>query len=269
METRMSIPHFRQQTSFNLIALLVTIGVNVMANTSTLNGLTTGEISKQYPNLFTPANVTFSVWSLIYLSLLAFAGYQLWLSFSKGHETELSAFIVRMKYWFLLNCLGNACWLFAWHYNLIWLSLLFMFLILFTLGKISANFRIAHPGAPLREKIFIHFPFGIYLGWISIATLANIFAFLASIGWSGWGVSQVAWTIVGMIIGTLAALFMIFRHNNLWYGLMCVWGFYGIILKREAELTRDAPPIIAAGTLVIAVLLLSVLMQLLRKRPLI
>lgn len=269
METRMSIPHFRQQTSFNLIALLVVIGVNVLANTSTLNGRTTGEISRQYPNLFTPANITFSVWGLIYLGLLAFAVYQLWLSFSKGHEAELSAFIVRMKYWFLLNCLGNACWLFAWHYELIWLSLLLILLVLYTLAKIHSAFRIAHPGAPRREKIFIHFPFGIYFGWISIATIANIFVFLTSIGWTGWGVSQVAWTIIGMIVGTLAALFMIFRHNNVWYGLVCIWGFYGIILKREAALTRDSPTIIAAGTLVIAVLVLSVLMQLLRKRPLI
>ncbi len=268
METRMSLPHYRQQTSFNVIALLVVIGVNVMANTATLNGLTTGEISNRYPNLFTPANVTFSIWSVIYLGLLAFAGYQLWLSFSKGREAELSAFIARMKYWFLLNCLANACWLFAWHYEQIWLSLLFMFLLLFTLGKIHASFRIAHPGAPLREKIFIHFPFGIYLGWITIASIANIFAFLVSIGWSGWGFGQVAWVITGMIIGTLAALFMIFRHNNIWYGVAGIWGFYGIILKREAALTRDSAPIIAAGTLVIAVLVLSVLMQLLRKRPL-
>ncbi|RPD39683.1 tryptophan-rich sensory protein [Chitinophaga barathri] len=268
METRMSIPHYRQQTSFNLIALLVVIGVNVMANTATLNGRTTGEISKQYPNLFTPADITFSIWSIIYLGLLGFAGYQLWLSFTKGHEAELSAFIVRMKYWFLLNCLGNACWLFAWHYDQIWLSLLFMFMILFTLGKIHSNFRIAHPGAPLREKIFIHFPFGIYLGWISIATIANIFAFLVSVGWTGWGLSQVTWAVTGMIIGTLAALFMIFRHNNTSYVLVCIWAFYGIILKQEATLTRDSPPIIAAGTVIIAVLALSVLMQLLRKRPL-
>ncbi len=69
----MSLPHYRQQTSFNLIALLVVIGVNVMANTATLNGLTTGDISNRYPNLFTPANVTFSIWSVIYLGLLGFA----------------------------------------------------------------------------------------------------------------------------------------------------------------------------------------------------
>ncbi len=225
METRMSIPHFRQQASFNLIALLVVIGVNVMANTATLNGRTTGEISDMYPNLFTPAGVTFTVWSVIYLGLLAFAGYQLWLAFASGHESDLARMMARMGHWFLLNCLGNACWLFAWHYDLMWLSVLIMGFILFTLIRIHQRFRIADPNAPLAEKAFIFFPFGVYFGWITIALLANITTLGVAMGWSAWGVGGVYWTIACMILGTLAGLLMIFRFNNIWYGLTGVWAF--------------------------------------------
>lgn len=269
METRMSIPHFRQQAFFNLVALLVVIGVNVMANTATLNGRTTGEISGLYPNLFTPAGVTFSIWSVIYLGLLAFAGYQLWLAFAPGREAELARMMARMGPWFLLSCLANACWLFAWHYELIWLSVLLMIFLLFTLVRIHARFRIADPAAPLAEKAFVFFPFGVYFGWVTIALLANVTALGVGMGWNGYGVGGVYWSIGCMILGTLAGLFMIFRFNNVWYGLTGVWAFYGIILKRDAVASPDSPPIVAAGTIIMAVLALSVLMQLLRKRPLI
>ncbi|WP_343703152.1 hypothetical protein [Chitinophaga sp.] len=264
METRRSIPHYRQQASFNLIGLLVVLGVNVMANTGALNGRTTGEVSALYPNLFTPAGVTFSIWGVIYLGLLAFTSYQLWLAFSRGHLPELEAFHIRMKGWFLLNCLGNASWLFAWHYNAIWLSVLLMLFILYTLVIIHRNFRIAHPGAGLREKLFIHVPFGLYFGWISVATLANISAWVAAAGWNR--ISPVAWALAMMTIGTLVALFMIFRFNNVYFGLANLWAFYGIVLKREAEGGRESAPIVAAATIIIAVLALALLLQILRRR---
>lgn len=263
METRQSIGHYRQQSIFNIVALLIVIGVNAMANVSRLNGKTTGQVSDEYPNLFVPAGITFSIWSIIYLGLLGFAAYQYWIAFSKGHEIELKAFMQRMKGWFLLNCLGNACWLFAWHYGMIFLSVCCMLVILTSLIVIHRKFRIAHPGASLREKIFIHFPFGIYLGWISIATIANITALLVA-----WNIQvpQVTWTIVMMGIGTLPAIFVIFRYNNVYYGLVCIWAFYGIILKREAIGGRECAPIVATGTIVIAVLGLCILLQLVRKK---
>lgn len=264
METRRSIPHYRQQASFNLIGLLVVIVVNIMANTGALNGKKTGEISDQYPNLFTPAGITFSIWGLIYLGLLAFTGYQLWLAFSKGHETELEAFQLRMKGWFLLNCLGNASWLFAWHYNMMLLSVVLMLVILYSLVMIHRKFRIAHPGAGWREKLFIHVPFGIYLGWISIATIANITVLLVSLNWQGAG--TVAWAGAMMGLGTLPALYVNFRYNNIYYTLVNIWAFYGIVLKTESTAGNGSAVIISAGTILIAVLALAIILQILRGR---
>ena len=263
METRQSVGHYRQQAIFNILALLIVIGVNAMANLSQLNGKTTGQISDEYPNLFVPAGFTFSIWSIIYLGLLGFAAYQYRLAFFKGHAIELQAFMIRMKGWFLLSCLANACWLFAWHYNMIFLSLCFMLLLLFSLIMIHRKFRIGHPGAFKPEKVFIHFPFGIYLGWISIATIANLTALL--VAWK-IPVPQVMWTIVMMGLGTLLAALMVFRYNNVYYGLVCIWAFYGIIVKRESIGGRECAPIVAMGTIVIAVLALSIIMQLVRKK---
>ena len=264
MYTRRSIPHYRMQAAFNLIGLLVVISVNIMAGTGRLNGITTGEVSDQYPTLFAPAGITFSIWGLIYLALVGFTGYQLWLAFSRGHEAELDAFQQRMKGWFLLNCLGNASWLFAWHYGAITLSLFFMLVVLYSLAAIHRNFRIADPAASFREKLFIHFPFGIYFGWITIATLANFAAWTVAAGLQ-WA-PPVPWTLGMMGLGVLAGLLMIFRYNNLYFGLVQLWAFYGIVLKREATGGRESAPIVAAATVIIALLAMALILQVLRKR---
>lgn len=266
MEMLINISRHRQRVIFNVLALLIVIAVNALAGAGRLNYKSTGELSEKYPNLFVPAGITFSVWGLIYLALLGFTAYQLWLAFSKGHHLELEAFISRMRGWFLLNCLGNASWLFAWHYEMLPLSLLFMLVILFSLIMIHRNFRIAHSGASTREKLFIHFPFGIYLGWISIATIANITALLVSVQWQGFGISELTWTVAMMCVGTLLALWMILRFNNIYYGLVCIWAFYGIVLKREAAAGADSAIVVSTGTIIIAVLALTVLLQLLRRK---
>jgi hypothetical protein len=269
METIINIPRYRQRIIFNVVGLLIVLAVNVLANSRKLNNTSIGELSAQYPNLFVPADVTFSIWGLIYLALLGSAAYQLWLAFTKGHQLELEAFVRRMQGWFLLNCLGNASWLFAWHYEKLPLTLVFMLMIIVSLVMIHKRFRIAHSGASPREKLFIHFPFGIYLGWISIATIANVTVFLVSVGLPGFGLSDLTWTVSMMCLGTVLALFMILRFNNIYYGLACIWAFYGVVLKRDASAGPDSEIVVSTGTIVIAVLGLAVLLQLLRKKAIV
>ncbi|GEP98619.1 hypothetical protein [Chitinophaga cymbidii] len=269
METIINIPRYRQRIIFNVVGLLIVIAVNVLSSTGRLNNKTAGELSEKYPNLFVPAGVTFSIWGLIYLALAGFAAYQLWLAFSRDHELELEAFVRRMRGWFLLNCLGNTCWLFAWHYEWLPLSMFFMLVIIVSLIMIHRNFRIAHSGASPREKLFIHFPFGVYFGWISIATIANVTVLLISLGIPGFGLSGLTWTVSMMCLGTVLALFMILRFNNIYYGLACIWAFYGIVLKQDAAAGTDPAIVVSTGTIVIAVLGLAVLLQLLRKKAIV
>lgn len=266
METIINIARQRQRIIFNVVGLLIVIVVNALASTGNLNNRTPGELSDKYPNLFVPAGITFSIWGLIYLGLIGFAAYQLWLAFSKEHGLELDAFIARMRGWFLLNCLGNACWLFAWHYEMVPLSFFFMLVILYSLIMIHIRFRIGHPGASLREKMFIHFPFGIYLGWISIASLANLTVLLIALGIPNFGLADVTWAVAMMCVGTLLAIYMVFRQNNIYYALVCLWAFYGIVMKRDSESSSDAAIIVATGTIIMAVLGLSIILQLLRKK---
>lgn len=74
--------------------------------------------------------------------------------------------------------------------------------------------------------------FSIYLGWISVATIANIAAWLVSISWSAWGISLVTWTITMIVIATLLGATMLIKHRDIFFNLVVLWALYGIMSKR-------------------------------------
>jgi hypothetical protein len=211
---------------------MVVIGVNVMAGTGMINGETTAQISEKYNNLFVPAGFTFSIWGLIYLTLLGFIIYQLRMAFIRGHEETLEQLMVRMRGWWLISCMANSCWLFAWHYELMPLAILLMLALLVSLLAIHLNFNIAMPGASWSIRFFIYLPFSLYLGWICVAMVANIAALLVYTGWDGLSVPV---TIILILTATLAATLLVVRRNNLIAGLVAAWALLGIIARQENE----------------------------------
>ncbi|NLU93556.1 hypothetical protein HGH90_16560 [Chitinophaga sp. Ak27] len=258
--------HFKNRSIFNTLGYIIMIAVNVLAVLLPINGNTTGQVSAEYPSLFAPAHITFLIWGVIYLSLLGFIIYQLWLAFSNKHPEGLSRVMRRMKHWFLISSVCNACWLFAWHYQLIPVSVAIMLILLLSLAVIHFNFGIATAPASLAERVFIHFPFSLYLGWIVIATLANIAAFLSYAGWEGSLHAQVVRTIVMIAVGTLLTIVMVLFRNNIVYALVSVWAFYGILLKRRTVDIMEENAIIHACIIAIGVIAVTISWQLYRKQ---
>ncbi|GAA0563479.1 tryptophan-rich sensory protein [Chitinophaga japonensis] len=249
---------YKNQSIFHVIGLILVIAVNGMAELLPINEQRTGEVSDKYPNLLVPAGFTFSIWGVIYLALLGFTVYQLWLAFRGDHAQELTAFMTRIRHWWLVSCLANACWLFAWHYEMLPLSLLLMLVLLVSLVYIHRNFSIWDNGAPWKEKLYIHFPFSLYLGWISFAAIANITALMVYWGWHGQGISQVAWAVLMISLSTGLSAYMVLQHQNITFAMVTVWALYGIILKRRhanviAEHLVIQTCIIAIGLIAIAI----------------
>ncbi len=214
----------------NVLAYLGTITVNALANALPINGNTTGALSDAYPNLFVPAGLTFSIWGLIYLLLGIFAVYQLISAFRRSEE--LSAFIDRISLFFILSCIANAGWVFAWHYEYVGISLILMALLLISLLSIYQRLEIRKRGLSWQERIGWGIPFSIYLGWITVATIANVTALLVDIGWNGFGLSASFWTIFVIVVATIITLLIIFTRQDVFFALVIEWAFLGIILKR-------------------------------------
>ena len=214
----------------NIFAFLLVLVVNGLANALPIGGNTTGDISDFYPNLFTPAGLTFSIWGVIYLALAAFIVYQARDLFSK-QKIEMP-YLQAIGGYFLLSCLANTGWLFAWHYRLVLLSLAAMMVLLFSLIMIYIRLEIATKTINSGISYYVHLPFSLYLGWITVATIANISAVLVHYQWNGWGLSEVTWTVVVIIAGTVIALINIMQRGDIAYSAVILWAYLGIIIKR-------------------------------------
>jgi benzodiazapine receptor len=238
-----------------VVAFVVVIVVNGMANGIPLGGQNTGEISAKYPSLFTPAGFTFSIWGLIYTLLLAFV---IWQALPGQRNNKKIASISTL---FIANCAANAAWIFAWHYDLLWLSLLLMGCILLTLVQIYRALEAAGPAASIVEWFLLHLPFSIYTGWITVATIANISCVQVAMGWDSAGLSQLDWTLLKLAIAGAIGATVIIRKGDIAYVLVIAWAAYGIASKQTGM-----PEIVGAATVLAALAVLLAAASVVRRR---
>ncbi|WP_343668859.1 hypothetical protein [Chitinophaga sp.] len=255
--------YYKNSAIFNTIGYLVVIAVNALAGLGMINGNTNAQVSEKYDNLFVPARFTFSIWGVIYLALLGFIIYQLWLAFAPGYGDRLKRLMERMRGWWLISCTANSCWLFAWHYELLPLAILLMLTLLISLLAIHINFNIAAPGASRSVQWFIYLPFSLYLGWICVAAVGNIAALIVYSGWDGRSVPVTAILILVVCVGT--TLLVVKRHNIV-AGMVAIWAFYGIIAKRQSEVTTMALPVIICCLTAIGVVLIAGVREVIHKK---
>ena len=221
----------------NLLFFGLTIYINFLSVTGQLGGLDIRALSDKYDNLFTPANLTFSIWSLIYLLLTVAMVLQFFNRFGSGIPGE---------WLFIISCLGNAGWIVIWQNELIGLSLIVMLTLLVSLTAINLKLT-----APNQE--WYRLTFGVYLGWICVATIANSTAWLVSLGLRQSLGNEVIWPMVLMTAGGLIGYLVMRRLGNPYLAIAIVWAFYGISLKRWddypdiAWFARGAALLVAAG----------------------
>ncbi len=206
--------------------------VNFLANALPINNVDTGEVSELYPNLFTPAGITFSIWGLIYFLLFGYVLYQLGI-FQKKKDEKREKLFEKINPYFIISSVANIFWIFAWHYTLTGLSVVIMLLLLFSLIKIADILR-EEKLSEKKDKFFVLLPFSIYFGWITVATIANITAFLVSIGWNGFGVSEEIWTVIILLIGAFIGVARMFKDKNIPYGVVFIWAYFGIWIKHTS-----------------------------------
>jgi hypothetical protein len=245
----------------NVLAVFLTITVNILANALPINGLDTGEISDRFTVFFVPAGYVFSIWGLIYLGLVAYAAYQA-LPAQRDNPRLRS-----IDGFFVLSCLANMTWIFLWHYEYFVWTVLAMLTLLLSLiaiylhldigrGKVSGEVRAG-------ERWLVHLPFSVYLGWITVATIANITSVLDYLNWSGWGISPVAWTVIMLAAALLIAGLVAWQRRDVAYLLVLVWAFIGIAVKQA-----DAPVVpVAAGISAAVVVLFVILAGFVWKKP--
>jgi len=247
----------------NLLAYLGTLVANWLANALPLNGVTTGAASDAYPNLFVPAGITFSIWGVIYVLLGIFVVYQFIVVRRDGGSP---LFVQLIGIWFVASCLANIGWLFAWHYQMLPLSLLAMLLLLASLIVAYVRLEVGHVGASQGERNYVHVPFSVYLGWITVATIANVTVLLVSIGWDGFGLADGWWAVIMIAAGVVLAIVAIVTRHDIFYALVVDWALVGIALKRYLEADAEGRVVMIAALAGIGIVTIGVLIPILRRR---
>jgi hypothetical protein len=248
----------------NLVGFLGTIVVNALANILPINNKTTGELSDLYPNLFTPAALTFAIWGLIYVLLAIFVIYPLIPSVRR--DAQKVDFVQRIGPLFFISCLANIGWIFAWHYEMVSPSLVMMLILLGCLLAIYLRLNIGKSEAPKAEKYFVHLPFSIYLGWITIATIANVTALLVNINWNAWGLSEQFWAVAVIIVGIAIALSVLFTRKDIFYCLVVDWALLGILIKRLSVTTVPDQSVVVVTIVGLVLISGGIITQLVRKK---
>ncbi|HEY4711947.1 MAG TPA: tryptophan-rich sensory protein, partial [Dehalococcoidia bacterium] len=248
----------------NLLGFLGTVVVNALANILPINNKTTGELSDLYPNLFTPAGLTFAIWGLIYVLLAIFVIYQLIPSVRR--DPQKVYFVQKIGPLFFVSCLANIGWIFAWHYEIVPLSLVLMLILLGCLLAIYLRLNVGKSEATKAEKYSVHLPFSVYLGWITIATIANVTALLVDINWNTWGLGEQFWAAAVIIVGIVIALSILFTRKDIFYSLVVDWALLGILLKRLSVTTVPDQSVVVVSTVGLVLITAGVITQLIRKR---
>ena len=231
----------------NIIGFIGMVVVNFLANYLPINDVDTGEIADLYPNLFTPTGFTFAIWGLIYFLLAIFVVYQGKGIFDNNKQLD---YVKRIGYLFFTSSLLNLFWIFAWHYLMVGLSLVIMILLLINLimlyKKLNVN-KVQEKG-----EFITRVAFSIYLGWITIATVANVTVFLVDINWGQWGLSAVFWMIAIIIIATAIVISFMIKNNDWVYSLVAIWAYFGIVVKRlQTEPVEVAVVIVVVLTMIV------------------
>lgn len=228
-----------------LIATLIVIAVNAAANIVPINGVGTGELSARYPTGFTPAGWVFSIWGLIYLGLTAFSLYA-----ARG-GTPGNARTERVITPYLASCVGNAAWIFMWHYELIAASLACMLVILGSL--LVAYVRLnAEPPVSFAERACVDLPFSLYLGWITTATLANLAALFFDLDVYPFELAMDEWAILTVVAATGIYAAAGVRTGDAVYTAVFAWAALGIVLQ-TLEISQPVRLAAAAGCAVAVV----------------
>lgn len=244
----------------NIVAFALTVAFNSLAGSTTIiGGKNTAMVSDSHPTLVTPAGYVFSIWGVIYILLGMFVLYQ---ALPRNREKE---FQKRVGWAFVLSSVANIAWLFLWQFDYLSFSVPIMFLLLGTLVTIYLRLGIGKSVTPLSERLSVHLPFSVYLGWITIASIANVAVALISINWNGFGLSPDFWASAILIVALAITLLVITTRKDIAYSLVVIWAFLGIALNHVENQTVVFLTEASTAIVVIALVVTIIVSRFLKK----
>ncbi|MGD6853329.1 MAG: TspO/MBR family protein [Candidatus Bathyarchaeia archaeon] len=240
----------------NIVAFILTVIINSIAGSTTLiGGQDTAVISDKNPTLITPAGYVFSIWGIIYFLLGVFVIYQ-----ALPRERN-STYHKKIGWLFVLSSLINIAWIFVWQYESLILSVVLIFALLLSLIAIYLRLDIGRSKVKVGERLAVHLPFSVYLGWITIASIADVAVTLTAYNWDGFGISPETWAILVVAVALVITLLMLGIRKDIAYALVIIWALVGIGVNHSSNpnvvlLTEVSSIIVAVAVLTVVIVTL-------------
>ncbi len=238
------------RTVLIIVSYIATVVINYLAQVLPFNGVTSAEVSDSMPTLFAPPGFTFVIWGVIYFLLGALVLYRVGVFPSPPMEVMNG----KDDWLFIGTGIMNIAWIFCWHYGYIMLSVIAIVLLLIILATLYS--RITRFRLDGMNKWFLKFPISVYFGWITVATIANISAWLVDLGWNGFGLSRQLWTMIVLLIGTCIGVIGTYMKCSYAYGMVFIWAYFGILYKHLSSKFFDGKYILVIITTVICLIVL-------------
>lgn len=231
-----------------VLVFVITVAVNGAANALPINGQLTAEISDRFRVFVIPAGYVFAIWGVIYLLLGAFTVYQ-------ALPAKRTDPILRSLGWLpALTGVLNATWVLLFQYEVFIATVPVMIGLLVTLITIHLRLWDRRGDLDRASRWLVRVPFSVYLGWITVATIANIAQTLQSVGFDGAGIQPEIIASVVLVVGLAIAVTFVWRFHDAAYGAVIVWAYAGIVVKEAG--TEYVPLVAGVGAIAVTVLVL-------------
>ncbi len=217
---------FKKWTWLNLLLLIVTIAVNYSGAAGFINGMTQKAVSAKFSTLITPAGYAFAIWGVIYV-LLAATMIQLILKHKQSNYEQLISDISPL---FWLSVVFNIAWTISFSYLNMLVAFAFIVALLLTLKLIClklANYKNKSQFSLASSA------FGLYAGWVSVASVVNLAAFTVQIQWNGFGFERPIWAMLALVFALLIATLITLKIKNVIYLLAVIWAFVAILMAHQ------------------------------------
>lgn len=198
--------------------------------------------------LIAPAGPAFSIWSVIYLGLAAYTVWQ-WL------PSQASRPLHRRIGWLAAaSMVLNASWLLVTQQGWLWASVGVIVALTGVLGVLMT--RLGPPGdVGLVEGVIVDGTFGLYLGWVTVATCANITATLVASGIDPGPPWSIAAAVVVLAVAAGVGVLLAQRLGGRWAVAAAIaWGLSWIAIGRTTDEPQSLVTAVVAVLAALAVL---------------
>ncbi|MEH6306491.1 hypothetical protein RYH73_12615 [Olivibacter sp. CPCC 100613] len=251
--------YIRQLAVINFISYCFAFLISMLGQTRDIGGYTMREMAAKYESGITPAAFTFSVWCVIYVALFIMLIVHLIKAFSKHQQYVTNQEVFQIGFSFGINQLAIATWVYTWLNDMPGLSFVLLLVQLFTLYYIAKRLQLLAPEKGRFSLFITQLPISIYFGWITIACLANFAAWLVSMGWlSNPAIDLYVSYALLLTASVLGTVIVYFRHN-IFYGMVIIWGIYGILIKQFEDADPYYHSLIYVGAFGIVFILLAII----------